>query len=165
MSAISDGIFLFIIILITIIFPQNNVKGGNPAKFATIIVFSQKFFLRCFDLPSIFSINLNVINRVIEYRDRKVKKHTNDTILLINIQELLFIEEIAIIFFISNLGVSCDKEAKIVPIVINNITLSIEDLSCIVDTSRIGKIFCHVIMIIIDLCFISNVVISFMYHP
>src|SRR5699024_6309496 len=121
--------------------------------------------LRCFDLPSIFSINLNVINRVIEYRDRKVKKHINDTILLINIQELLFIEEIAIIFFISNLGVSCDKEAKIVPIVINSITLSKEDLSCIVDTSRIGKIFCHVIMIIIDLCFISNVVISFMYHP
>lgn len=66
MSAISDGMFLFIIVLITVVFAQNRASGGSPDKFLTIIVFIQKFFIVLFDFSIIFSIILRVITNVIE---------------------------------------------------------------------------------------------------
>lgn len=83
------------------IFPQNRARGGNPEMFLTIRVFIQKFFIKCLYFSFIFSSIFNVVSKAVEYTNIKVKKHLFDTNALSRIQELLFIEEIAMIFFIS----------------------------------------------------------------
>lgn len=139
--------------------------GGRPDRFLTIIVFNQKFFVSLFDFSVIFSISLKVVTSVIEYSVRNVNIHLIDTILLTKIHELLFIDEIAMIFFISKFCLNRARDAAIVPMIMI-ITMFISDCcSCRLVTSAMGRIFCHVMMIIIDLCFISSLEINFMYQP
>lgn len=96
---------------------------------------------------------------------KKVNIHLIDTILLIKIHELLFIEEIAIIFFISRFFVSRASDARMVPNIMIITAFITDCCSCRVVTNVIGRIFCHVMIIIIDLCFISSLEINFIYHP
>ncbi len=78
---------------------------------------------------------------------------------------MLFIDEIAIIFFISKFCLNRLKDLITVPTIIAIIISCRVSLTCIFNTNITGRIFCHVITTIIDLCFISNLEINFMYHP
>jgi len=124
--AISVGISLFIIIFTTIIFPQNNLRGGSPDKFLISSTLTQKVFIKCFDFFLIFSIIFKVITKAAEYSAIKAKKHCRDTKALNRIHVLLFIDEMAMIFFISILYINFDNEARMVPLItINTVVVKV----------------------------------------
>lgn len=152
----------FRVVVTTFVFAQNIVRGGTPDVLATRIALSQNsaplFFL--FRLSSMYFRNTKI---VIEYMVIKTVNLFIDLSEARIIQELLFIDDSAIILFTPFFDISLRGVIKVSP-KISRILLILHPLAIRLDNKPIGITFCHVISNINELFFISILFTIFINH-
>ena len=137
-----------------ITFIQNIVKGGRPPRLPNITIEYQNLF----PVLSDFLVSQFIVFRsIISVEEYKAKNAVNDFVdkeIAITSHALLFNEDKAIILFVVKFdfnmvrGVTRDTKATI----IKGVSLSIFFLILI--ARKAGRIFCHVIKISKEFCFI-----------
>lgn len=132
--------------------------------FLTTNVEDQKVVIILLVFRVSFIILFKVTISVVEYRLRNVTNLIIDESPATSSHPLLLNEEMARIFFNERLAVRLEIGVTRVDRAITSIRIFISSFSTVLRIREIGRIFCQVITTIIEFCFISMLLINFIYH-